>query len=215
MSSKIVIKNSPVTGRIPIPSDLDIGEIAINSADGKIFYKDPSNLVREFNFGPTGPQGLVGPTGPQGLIGPTGSQGDQGVTGPTGNAGTSVKIIGSVFDYTLLPGYPSGYTGDIGDGFLDNPGNLWVWTGGEWQNVGNIEGPTGATGPTGPQGLKGPTGPTPLVQDPVAMALIFGGGGGSSSEMSVTGPTGAQGIVGPTGPTGAVEDQLGLILAFG
>lgn len=39
MASKIQLKKSNVTGRIPDPADLDWGEIALNYLDGKLFYK--------------------------------------------------------------------------------------------------------------------------------------------------------------------------------
>ena len=118
------------------------------------------------SFLPTGPIGSTGPTGPTGTTGPTGAPstitgptgptgwsgplGPTGSTGPTGNPGTSVTILGSVANSTLLPGYPSSYSGAIGDGYLIS-GTLWIWNGSSWENVGNIQGPTGpsVTGPSG------------------------------------------------------------------
>lgn len=119
--------------------------------------------------GPTGALGRTGPTGPQGTTGPTGAIGRTGATGP---AGTSVTIKGTLANAGLLPS-----TGNTaGDGYIIS-GNLWVWNGSTWSNVGPIQGPTG---PTGPQGTTGPTG----VAGP-------------------TGSIGATGVMGSTGPTGA------------
>jgi hypothetical protein len=42
---KLVFKRSSVTSKIPLPGDLDIGELAINLADKKIFSKNVSNEV--------------------------------------------------------------------------------------------------------------------------------------------------------------------------
>jgi hypothetical protein len=78
---------------------------------------------------------------------------------------------------TLLPA-----SGSINDAYIvDSNGDLYVWDGSTWSNVGQIVGPLGPTGPTGP-GVTGPTGPT-------------------GAPSTVTGPTGP---LGPTGPRGGV-----------
>jgi len=48
MTLKIIHKNNTSAGQAPAPSDLDIGEIAVNSADAKLFTKDTNGAVREF-----------------------------------------------------------------------------------------------------------------------------------------------------------------------
>lgn len=45
MSNKIILKKSAVPGKIPLPGDLDYGELAINYSDGRIFYKNTSDTV--------------------------------------------------------------------------------------------------------------------------------------------------------------------------
>jgi len=45
---KVLLKRSSVIGRVPGASDLDYGELAINFADGKIYYKDDSNNIKAF-----------------------------------------------------------------------------------------------------------------------------------------------------------------------
>lgn len=49
MANKIILKKSAVAGKIPLSSDLDYGELALNYADGKIYYKGSDNLVRPFS----------------------------------------------------------------------------------------------------------------------------------------------------------------------
>lgn len=125
--------------------------------------------------GPTGPAGATGPTG-AGVTGATGPTGPTGPAGATGPSGAAITILGTLANTGLLPG-----SGNIGDAYIIS-GNLYVWDGDSWENVGPIVGPTGPTGPagaTGPTGVTGPTGPT-----------------------GVTGPTGPTGVTGPTGPTG-------------
>lgn len=45
MSNKITIKRSSVPGKVPAAGDLDYGEIALNYADGNLFFKNSSNTV--------------------------------------------------------------------------------------------------------------------------------------------------------------------------
>lgn len=129
--------------------------------EGKAWIWDGSvwelyGLVSQGPIGPTGPVSEVpGPTGPTGSIGFSGSTGP---TGPTGADGSGITILGSLANSGELPG-----TGNIGDAYLIG-GDLYVWDGSDWNNVGNIQGPTGPTGPTGGRGddstIPGPTGPT-------------------------------------------------------
>ena len=97
--------------------------------------------------GSQGDQGFTGSRGTPGVTGFAGSQGTTGFTGSKGDPGTSVKITGSVPNLNDLP-FP--YQGDIGDGYLaEDTGNLHVWTGALWVNVGVIRGPQGFTGSAG------------------------------------------------------------------
>jgi len=45
MANKIVLKKSSVVGRVPTPSDLEYGELALNYADGKLYYKTSLNSI--------------------------------------------------------------------------------------------------------------------------------------------------------------------------
>jgi hypothetical protein len=45
MTNKITIKRSSVPGKVPAAGDLDYGELAINYADGNLFFKNSSNSV--------------------------------------------------------------------------------------------------------------------------------------------------------------------------
>ncbi len=70
-------------------------------------------------------------------------KGEDGAPGKPGEDGTSVKILGSYDSLAQLKAaHP---TGNIGDGYLVN-GDLHIWDGVEWENVGTIQGPAGADG---------------------------------------------------------------------
>jgi hypothetical protein len=126
--------------------------------------------------GATGPRGLQGPTGAASTIeGPTGAQGAQGV---------SINVKGSVATVGNLPA--SGNT--LNDAYIITAtGDLWVWNGSIWSNVGRLVGPTGPQGIQGVQGITGPTG----------------------APSTVTGP------LGPTGPNGAPLQIIGTVPTVG
>ena len=67
-----------------------------------------------------------------------------GAKGDAGKDGTSVKILGTLSSTTELP--TSGNT--QGDGYLIN-GELYVWDGSKWNNVGSIKGDKGDKGDDG------------------------------------------------------------------
>ena len=175
-------------GPPPFPS---IGDIWINSVTNSTSFWNGSVWNTAISIGPTGPQGTPGVTGPQGSVGAIGLTGPTGATGPIG---AGLNILGSFATYAeLVAAYP---TGSVGDAYIIT-GNLWVWSGTQWLNTGNILGPTGPTGPvsTQPSLVTGPTGPTG------PQSTVTGPTGPTGPPSTVTGPTGA---LGPTGPKGLV-----------
>ena len=48
MSTLIKLKKSSVSGNVPAPNDLQYGELALNFADGKLFYKNSANEIKSF-----------------------------------------------------------------------------------------------------------------------------------------------------------------------
>lgn len=152
-------------------------------------------------IGAQGPQGVQGPVGPAGPSGPQGPAGPSGSTGPQGPAGTSVRILGTMADPGSLPS--SGNT--AGDGYLVS-GNLYVWSGTAWTNVGSITGPAGATGPAGPAGATGAAG---VKGDTGAKGATGAtGAAGPAGPQGIKGDTGATGPVGPTGASGSLTGRL-------
>jgi len=51
MSSKLILKKSSVPAKVPVVGDLEYGELALNYADGKLFYKTASNTISSFSVG--------------------------------------------------------------------------------------------------------------------------------------------------------------------
>jgi len=129
-----------------------------------------------------------------------GATGPQGIQGTTGANGTSVHILGSVSTATALPGYPSSYTGAIGDGYVTaDTGHLWVWSGSTWVDAGNVTGPQGATGPQGTQGTQGTMG--------------FVGSQGTTGTAGTSGSQGSQGISGALSGVNSVTGSTGVTVS--
>jgi hypothetical protein len=51
MANKIVLKKSSIASKVPTTSDLDYGELALNYADGKLYFKDTNNDIKNFTSG--------------------------------------------------------------------------------------------------------------------------------------------------------------------
>lgn len=47
-TAAIKLKKSSVVGKAPLTGDIDYGELAINYADGRLYYKDASNNIKNF-----------------------------------------------------------------------------------------------------------------------------------------------------------------------
>ncbi len=134
--------------------------------------------------------------GEQGPIGPPGPQGPQGIPGINGTDGAGVTIVGSVDEAGDLN---PAYGGDVGDMFItSDDGHGHVWNGTDWDDVGQIQGPTGPAGPTGPQGPTGATGATGAT-GPIGPT----GPAGANGSNGAQGIQGIQGVPGATGATGA------------
>lgn len=126
------------------------------SQPGDLYLDNVTGQVYRWQMGGWGEVGnLRGPIGPTGPTGTTGDTGIQGPTGPKGDTGGAIWIKGNVDGPADLPP-----TGALGDGYIQNDnGHLWVWTGTEWIDVGEVRGPTGLidtlTVPFAPVGATG------------------------------------------------------------
>lgn len=47
MSNKIILKKSAVPGKSPTSENLELGELAINVADGIIYFKDSEGTIEK------------------------------------------------------------------------------------------------------------------------------------------------------------------------
>lgn len=69
MANKIILKKSSVVAKVPLSTDLDYGELAVNYADGKLYYKKADNSIGSFSAsgagGVTFTTGTSAPLSPQ------------------------------------------------------------------------------------------------------------------------------------------------------
>ena len=49
MANQVLLKKSSVVGKVPTSSDLTYGELALNYADGKLYFKDTNNTIQNFS----------------------------------------------------------------------------------------------------------------------------------------------------------------------
>jgi hypothetical protein len=61
MANKIILKKSSVVAKVPVPGDLEIGEIAVNLADAKLYTKNAGGTVIQLGGG-SGSGDVVGPS---------------------------------------------------------------------------------------------------------------------------------------------------------
>jgi hypothetical protein len=48
MANKVLLKKSSTAAKVPLTTDLDYGELALNYTDGKLYYKTASNTIKSF-----------------------------------------------------------------------------------------------------------------------------------------------------------------------
>lgn len=204
-----------IKGSFPDVSDLptqgqENGDAYI--IDEQMFVWDGTQWSPVGQVGPEGKQGPQGPTGPQGVQGPKGDKGDKGDTGATGatgpqgpqgekgDAATAVNFKGSVATEGDLPQDGN----EVSDAYAVGT-DVYVWTGTEWENLGDIRGPEGQQGPQGIQGPKGDQGDQGDIgpQGPAGSQ----GPAGPQGDVGPQGPKGDQGLTGATGPKGDQGDQ--------
>jgi hypothetical protein len=153
MANTIKIKRSATPTQAP--TSLDYGELALNYADGKMFYKNSSNNIVEF----TSSAGVAG-TVYNATIG-NGTSTSYVLTHNFGSRDVTVSIREAASPYGLiLTSWEATSTSTITVTFDSPPASNSVRVSVYIAVAGLEVGPTGPTGPTGPIGSTGPTGPT-------------------------------------------------------
>lgn len=154
--SSIVPKGSVGnTNSLPTASEDNIGWLYYVGT--KTYISDGKTWVYFGDVkGDKGDKGDTGERGLQGNPGNTGPEGKQGPEGPRGKQGeqaNSINTKGVVADESKLPTNGNA----AGDAYFINT-NLWVWTGEEWKDIGDVKGAKGDQGERGAEGKQGNVG---------------------------------------------------------
>ena len=130
MTTRIVIKNSTVAGKVPTASDLVNAELAINLVDKKLYSKDAGGTVFEIG-------GTVGSGG-----NPPGSGNEIGDLWWDGDVllvwnGSEWEVVGGVTSVNGETGEVELDLGDLNDVTLSslNNGDIIAWNGSAWVNT--------------------------------------------------------------------------------
>jgi hypothetical protein len=51
MANKIILKKSAVSGKVPVSDDLAYGEVALNYADGRMYYRKTDDTIGQIGAG--------------------------------------------------------------------------------------------------------------------------------------------------------------------
>ncbi len=111
MANYIRLKRSATPSKVPTIGDIELGELAINTYDGKLYLKKDNGTASVVSLGETGFTGSIGATGFTGSQGDQGVQGDQGFPGDTGFTGSQGDV-----GFTGSQGTQgtTGFTGSLG-----------------------------------------------------------------------------------------------------
>lgn len=99
MANKVLLKKSSVAAKVPLTTDLEYGELALNYTDGKLYFKNASNVIKSFTIDDSvvtlnGTQTLTNKTIQNPLFPTVG--GDEGGEVTFGLAATNTTLTGSV-----------------------------------------------------------------------------------------------------------------------
>jgi len=145
MSNKIILKKSSVVAKVPLTSDLEYGELALNYADGKLYFKNSSNAINSFSANIdlsayatlTGTQTLTNKT----LTSPN-LTGTVGVTATTllainGNTGNNGQFLARGPTGLTWTGAPTASLVTLSDVSISNaqPQQVLTYTGSAWINA--------------------------------------------------------------------------------
>lgn len=206
MANVIKLKRSGTGSNIP--TSLEHGELAINYADGKLYYKNSSNNVVEF----TSSVNLAG-TVYNTTIG-DGTSTSFVITHNFGSRDVVVTVREASAPYGLIITSWEATSTNAITVYFETPPSLNSIRVSVYIAVAGLEvGPTGATGPQGSTGATGQAATISLgtVTTGSAGSNVSITNSGTSSEAIFnfviprgdTGATGATGATGPQGPTGA------------
>ena len=186
---------STVSGHAPIAGGLVDGELAINTAEGKLFYKNSSGVVTVLAglSGYSGFSGFSGYSG-SGISGYSGS----GVSGYSGSGVSGYSGFSGISGYSGFSGI-SGYSGQGVSGYSGFSGASGTGGSGGASGFSGYSGVNGTNGASGYSGFSGSNGVSGFSG--FSGSNGTNGSAGTSGYSGFSGTAGASGYSGATGPT--------------
>jgi hypothetical protein len=199
MANELIIKKSTVAGKAPVAGDLEIGELAVNTADAKLYTKHSDGTVKQLSAGPKGDTGATGAAGP--INGAKYTFSSSTVDADPGNGvvryNNSTPILISYIYINLL---------DANNNLQQDWINSWddISTG-TYRGVLTFQdhGGSNATNVFRIAGAVGSAFGYARIPVTHVSGTLFTGGETLSVVFSPTGPQGIQGLPGATGANGA------------
>lgn len=109
MANKLILKKSSVAAKVPLATDLEIGELAVNLADGKLYSKNAGGTVVLVGSG-TAASGVTSVSGTAPIVSSGGNTPAISISAATTGAAGSM----SAADKSKLDGIASGATANTG-----------------------------------------------------------------------------------------------------
>jgi hypothetical protein len=142
MSNTVILKNSSVPGKQPLASQLVPGELAVNTADAKIYLKNTQGQIVEISGG-GGSTGDFIPTTEKGAANGVATLDANGIILTT----QLPSYVDDVLEYTTLANFPA--TGETGKIYVETSTNKsYRWTGSTYVYItsGAVDSVAGKTG---------------------------------------------------------------------
>jgi len=201
----IVLYTSTTPGVVPTAGNLVTGELGLNAADGKLFYKNSGNNTVTQLAGLSGYSGYSGGTGTNGTSGYSGYSGFGGTTlSTTDFTATSGQTVFTVtYSPTLLQGvYRNGVKLGLTDYTATNGTSITLATGATTGDLVQVQsfvsssvvGTSGYSGYSGYSGTNGTNG--------ASGTSGYSGTNGSNGTSGFSGYSGTNGTNGASGTSG-------------
>ena len=208
-NTDIKIRRSAVPGKVPETNQLQLGELAINTYDGKLYSKLSDEAGESiFELGAAGPTGYTGSTGDTGATGYTGSTGGTGYDGSVGYTGSKgdTGYVGSTGAISSTTSSTPPESPNVGDVWVDSDTGIQYFylndgSSSQWVELGS-PGSLGYTGSTGSLGYTGSFGATGYTGSKGNTGLGFNI---AKTYLSVAA------LTADTSPTGIISGEFALI----
>lgn len=187
------------------PATIKVGTVKTGAAGTSVTVSNSgTDSAAVFDF--VIPRGDKGEQGLQGIKGDVGPQGPQGVKGDKGEQGTGVTIKGRYDSVSALKSaHPKG---NDGDAYMVGV-NLYAWSGSEWIDCGNIQGPQGIQGATGAAGTAATIKVGTVTTGAAGTAAkVVNSGTTSAAVLDFTIPQGARGEKGEQGAGSTADVEV-------